>query len=831
VKIRRFFRQPVVQEALLKLPETPEMPCEIRNFCQAGLLLKLTSPDPAIALPKSRTGAEVAFTADKTSTTFHMEGKLSHVSASGVGFVFDFAPPFQVLQALQQKAIPNPVAEQKIPSDLAEVHAHCVQALENALYPLLDNLPPRIQATLAESALQIINSGGDSPPTPPPFSLIIERFYAHVLEQARSFVVPDLSLQPEAGAIYSESQSQRLMFEDWMNLIDKVIALESKYENVLKLLEASFSVLVQRDVMHHDNPFGPNVICHSFHYSLQGVELDNHQRSLVYDLFTSLLDERLTKLFIELRILCKPLDALKNPLFEEEKPSQPNFFLGATPPTAKTQAKAPKPTVREPVKNLPEPGVPRSPQAQETAAAAPKVPPKAYQAPVSLGFIPPPPTAFSAFVALFRYAESQGQKGSRESLTEAERTALIAALRKLQDDNSASPYFIAPRLQTGLGQVLTDKKGQEKILSKAEVRENLQILGLMLDVMLADLSTATCVAPYFKRLQIPLLAGSFIDPLLVHGHSHPARELCNQLDYLAQAANAQGDLDSPELLNSLDTLFGRLAREAGLNPDVFAEVSAALEALTSPLIKAYATRLERLSEGCEGGQRLEMARRLVDREIDARLGGKTVPAVIPALLDAGWRQLLVLTQLRQGVDNDDWRRQLMIIDVLMTWLAPNTTATAPTPLNVQNLKSFIEERLSGVGSELTEIKNILEKIDHQLFAGAVPAYVDFAGIDATEEEKQVMLSDRLQGFREGEWLKFSSGRGVWIPLRLSWIGQTPPRYVFSNRKAIKALDLDAARFIQFLDEKRASRMENLDVLNLVERTSKSLLSTLRDRLR
>jgi hypothetical protein len=826
----------VIQAALLKLPETAEMPCEIRNFCQAGLLLKLAGPEAEKDLPKNRSGAEVVFTAAKTATTFHMEGRLSHVSASGVGFVFDLAPPFQVLQALQEKAVPNPLAEQKIPADLADIHGQCLQAFENALYPLLDSLPPQIQAGLAEEAAEQAASdgGGGAPPPapepepPPPLAPIAERFYAHILEQAKSFIVPDLSLQPEAGAIYSESQSQRLMFEDWMSLIDKVILLETKYENVLRLLESRFSVFVQRDILNHDNPFGPNVICHSFHYSLQGVGLDNPQRNLVYEIFTRLLDERLAKLYGDLRILSKPLDALKKADAKAE-PAQSNLFVGTA---AFSPLKAPFPLLEEGAAA----GSAASRLAPPREAAAAKKPAGTAGPPPAaprIEYTPPPPDAFSAFVALFRYAESQAHKGPREAATDADRAAIIAALRKLQADAPAS-YFIAPRLQAGLSQILAET-GQEKILSKTEIRENLQILGLLLDAMLADPAIPPCVAPYFKRLQIPLLAGSFIDPYLVHGHAHPGREILNQLDYLTQAANAQGDIDNAELLRSLDAIFDRAARVAGSQPHVFAEALAALEALTGPLMKAYAARLERVAEACEGGQRLEQARRLVDREIDARLGGKLVPSALLALLDAGWRQLLVLTNLRQGADNDDWRRQLAVVDLLMSWLAPKPPANPPSPLNVQGLKNYAAERLSSVGAEPAESGRILDKIEKLLLNGGgeshAPAYVEVPPADTALEEKQAALRDRLLGFREGEWLKFASTRGAWIPLRLAWIGQSPVRYVFANRKGIKTLDLDAVKFTQFLDEKRASRMENLDTLGVVERTAKALLSTLRDRLR
>ena len=823
---------------MLKLPDTVDIPCEIRNFCQAGLFLKLTEPGAEKSLPRERRDeAEVAFSAAHAESPFQLAGRLSHVTPKGVGFVFSLAPPFQVLLALQEKAMPPPPLAD-LPSELAEIHANCLQALGKALRPLADALPAQIQ-------LELAGAGPDAPdgePGQPPSSTVgrleglarplVEGFYAHVLAQAKSFVVPDLSLQPEAGAIYSESQADRLLFEDWMNVIDKVIGLESKYEDILRILESRLSLMARREILNHDNPFGPNVLCHSFHYALNALELDNGQRNRVYEIFSRLLDEHLPKLYGDLRILSKSLDASKT---SGEKKPEASYSHILTATAVSSPFKTPYPA---------EPGSPvlatSKPLASGTHEAQPRqqAAAKATQARPAAKTEAAPhhqPDAFSAFVLLFRYAESQANKSSAEPTGSAERAAIIAALRKLQANSPQQPppYFNAPWLQAGLGQILAET-GQEKALSSVEVRENLQILGLLLDAMLGDATLPPCVGTYIKRLQIPLLVASFADPLLMHGQIHPGREIFNQLDYLTQAANAEGEIDSAELLESLDGIFTRLSEEADGNPQAFAEALESLKKLTAPLSKAYAVRLERIAEACEGGQRLEQARRLVDREIDLRMGGKTVPAALLALLDAGWRQLLVLTNLRQGMENDDWRRQLAVVDLLLAWLGKKPPANPPSQTNIQGLIKYVQEKLPSIGTEPVEAGRALEKIEKLLLnsgdAGA-PAYVDIPPTDAALEQKEHAFRNRLQGFRAGEWLKFASTRGAWIPLRLAWIGQNPGRYVFVNRKGVKTLDLDAAKFAQFLDEKRASRMENLDELSLVERTAKSLLSTLRDRLR
>lgn len=811
-----------------------EIPCEIVNFCQAGLFLKLSEANADVRLPRD-SGVEVIFVSPNRETTFRLAGRLSHPAANGVGFVFDLAPPFQVLLALQEKALPPTQAGWKMPAEFAELHTHCLRALENALYPLLDKLPARIEDDLAEEIERGKRKGLMHPKTvvaPLPEAQsrpIVERFFAHALAQAKGFIVPDLSLQPEEGVIYGGSESQRLMFEDWMNLIDKAILLEAKHGEVLRLLETRFSALLQREIANHNNPFGPNVLCHSFHYSLQGIALGNFHRNFIYQTFTHCLDERLEKLYGDLRSLSKPLDALIKPEPQEEPPFA-GVFNAAQPLFAKTpvaeeirHALVVPPFVLDMAKPLED----AASHAPSPGGAAPR---PAFARRVD---------AFSVFVMLSRYAEFRAgaiQADAGEVLADAERAALVAALRKLQASipSQPPPYLIAPKLHASLGQILAET-GQAGILACAEVRENLQTLGLLLDAMLGDSILPACATTYIKRLQIPLLIVAFTDSDVMHSKDHPAWQVFNQLDLLRRAANFQGELDSPQLVESLDRIIDRIRAEVAGNPQVFAQVLEPLQKLMVPIAKAYTIRLERIVESCEGGQRLEYARRLVEREIDARIGGKTVPSLVVSLIDGGWRQSLVLTFLRQGTDSEDWRRQWASIDQLLAWLGKFSPFNMPSRKSIQELKKYILERLSNISAEPAVIARIAGEIDDLLLdedgKGATSSYVEVPPADMAREQAEAALRERLQGFRVGDWLRFAMAPRTWAPLCLAWVGQTPPHYVFVNRKGIKTLELDAAKFVQSLEEQRANRMENPDELGLVERTAKSLLSTLREHLR
>jgi len=259
-----------------------------------------------------------------------------------------------------------------------------------------------------------------------------------------------------------------------------------------------------------------------------------------------------------------------------------------------------------------------------------------------------------------------------------------------------------------------------------------------------------------------------------------------------------------------------------------------LSKLTKPLIKSFAMRLERVIDTCQGGHRLEQARLLVSKEIDARLGGKSVPKIVLDLLDGGWRQLLVLTYLRQGNDNHNWQQELDFIDQLMNIIGADDLSAQHSQTHVLELKKFMLERLYSVGTEPSTPNRMADELGKLLMHDSKNKVIDYVTVpssDTEREERDEQLRTRLQGFNIGHWLKFASEGNVWMPLRLTWIGQDPPRYVFVNQKGMKTLDLDAEKFVQMIDERRASRIESLEELTIVERAAKSLLYTLRERMR
>jgi diguanylate cyclase (GGDEF)-like protein len=383
----------------------------------------------------------------------------------------------------------------------------------------------------------------------------------------------------------------------------------------------------------------------------------------------------------------------------------------------------------------------------------------------------------------------------------------------------------------GEGTRLTQAVGQHE--------QSVGTLEALFDAILSEQALSPGLKPYFRQLQVPLLqAAAAADPTLLLADVHPARETLNLLDHLAIAINPKGDLENQALRESLDGIIQRISREAGRNPAVFAEVNEQLARMTASLLRAKSLRMERVREACEGNQRIEHARQRTAQEVDSRLAGKRVPTIVPELLDGGWRQLLVLTFLRQGAESEDWRQQLSVLDRLLNWLSSGEESVQPSIADVHELIDFVDTQLVTVSPDQTVHNRIVDELTALLLGVGIPRQkrpprlIVMSAAQAYEDASPLDQAGRaqLERFRVGDWFHFSSGPGVWQPLRLTWIGERPERYVFVNRKGGKEMELGPEELIRQLNERRAVKIASLD-LPLMERTANSLMESMQERLR
>lgn len=819
VNRRRHDRQAVVQKATIRIASGASIPCEIRDFCQGGVFLKVPVGESSTGSLQAHAGEpiEIHFAALGGDASLQMCGRIAHLSTNGVGVAFTGLPPAAALVALQEIARPaasTPSASVSPSGTMAGVtfiQENCRQALSEILSEVLADFFAHIVQALLESSEKAGTNAEQA-----------SYFEAMTQFQAQRSQIENLfrervheqveSLSAQSGGSPSDTQGssglslvENSEFEDWLNLNEQIAKVENLHDVELQRIEQRVSSFTRRKINHNNNPYGPGMLSRAFRSALSGLQLDNRTRRVVYGIFSQALHPRLGPLYEKLDEITRPL---------EESRSASSLV----------------------------PGIPEADRPAE-AAATPSLPSSQTPDPPGL-HQESPPTPMGVIHAASVLWELCGQP---QPVTEqvpagknvATPASLMRALCDLQAEKTAQSldYIPSEALTSRLAHALSSQ-GVSSTLSR-EHKQTVDMLGEMLDDVIADDAVASAVKPYLQKLQIPLLESAVADPAFLGADNHPARDVLNLIDQFSIAINDKGCIENKLLRQSLGDITDRIVSEAAEKPAVFVEARQMLEKLAAPLLKARSIRIERVREACEGGQRIAQARRLVAREIGARIEGKTVPAVVPALLDAGWRELLVLTALRHGDHSEAWSHQLGVVDKLLAWLAPEATEGFAPALEVHALIDFVEEHLLTMCPDQALFKQTVDDLTAYLLGVGSPKEKRspervFVPIGAKALESGHRLDDRLsrqlKQVRLGDWLKFFLTPDEATPMRLAWVGHDPARYVFVNQRGGKGIELGAEEFARYLHDRRAVKTESLD-LPLVERTANTFLQRVEDRLR
>ncbi len=802
---RRHVRERVRQDGQVCFQGGRSLACEIRDFCAGGVFLRLK---PGLRFAAQRdVRVTVQFGCEGGSGSFQLPGRIAHVTDQGLGIAFLEAPPPAALAALRDKAaVPAPGRAAGMEGGEAEIQLGavgmiCRQALEAQLSPVLADFFAEVDSVLLDAA-EHAGTNAEQAAYFEAMSLlkahrgeIEQRFSHHVLQQAETFEIPpsepcDVSDGGQLGLVDSGA------FEDWLNVNEEIAKVENQHLPELQRMELRFTWLAQREINRHNNPYGPCVIEHAFRSALSDLQLDNAPKRLIYRVFGHVLDPRLGDLY-------QRLDEITGRLVPVARESP---IAGRRPSAAGSEP------AREAVTEVAPPPLEPAPDGRPT-----------------------PYAAAGALLQLCAQSHPSLSAGVQPALRET--VSVIEALRRLQARKAAQrvDYLQTPSIEAELAQDLASAPAP-LLLGEVE-RQTIETLGALLDSVVAQDWIPAGIRPYFQDLQIPLLEAALADGSLIHGESHPARDVVNLMDRLALATNARGELESPSLRQALEALSARIAREAADNPGVFQEARAQLEKLTAPLLKARARQLSRLQETCEAKGRLEAARNAVSEAIDARIAGRVVPVVVLQLIDAGWRQLLVLAALREGAGTQSWLLLLEVLDRLLLWLAPEDAGKAIPALEAHRLIGSVDEALSRVCPEPLSRNRIGLELTAVLLGKSgtgerkpaervtVPPRSRQDGMPAIVEELPP-----LPAFRVGDWLEFAPALGVKTPLRLGWIGEVPPRYVFTDYQGHKELELSGRQLAQYLRDGQASIGEDRE-LPLLERAASRLVQTMQEKLR
>ncbi len=801
----------VSQAALITQPGQPDIACEIRDFCLGGLFLRFVNAQTAIAALTQRASADVdiVFTPVPLSATqtFRVPAMLKRLGPLGTGVAFTHQPT-EALRALQKLRMAS--HRQKLAAlPTSDAFPHLREASATLLRETLLHAHEQAQRVLGDrlqnAALHATGISDHSGllGAVPELARHAPDVQARFIERVMGALQHHRPVRTQATADHAQgglSLVDEGDFEDWLATGSEASHLEEQFQDQLFDLEPRVGQLFGMACDHSNNPFGPAVIVHAYREALANLPLLARARQVAYATLREALAEQLAPLYAELLAML--------PVSEAETRQRQNASA-ATPDASAAHAAGDAPAFEPSATpaTTPPPERPRSTLGRLASSLFDffrNQPATVAGAPMGGGQSVPGPMQ-----------APQAQAAGTSPVGAMPPAAAAGASR--MGSAGASPVLERLARSGALPATLTQ-----------EMQRSVDMFGALFDTVHAEKSVSEGVRPLFQQLESSLARLALSDPNFLASASHPAHKVLNTLDRLSMVAGDDGRIADQRLLALMQRWTDRINAEAEKNPAVFEEARIQLERVIKPLMNERAGRIFRLQEVCEGRQRADVVKHRILHELLTRLGERPTPNAVIELLNGGWRNVLLMAELRHGSDSEAARDAWEVLEQLCARLDPDQPAA--TPAQAQMLLQRIDEALTRVCADKLVQDRIIDQLATALFDGdrsRQPRTPVAARLNDAADEALTAAQDELaERLRVGDWLQFKSPD---TPLNLIWIGDQPPVYVFANYRGIKKLDLKRQDLLQALETGDAQWTEDLE-LPLMDRSYSAMIQKMQREL-
>jgi diguanylate cyclase (GGDEF)-like protein len=847
---RRHNRRETSVEAVLTFGENASTQCAILDFCEQGLFLQLNQSS-TMALQKNK-NAKIYFSAttEAGKEYFQIEAQVARIAEDGIGVAFDNISD-SMYNALMKTADAGTIAAYSKDPGVFLTSSSQEQFKEAFKQMLNKNLPkiigkffdyaedelekaPEFAQNFKDVAAQanltsVLRLNKDS---------LIKGFCRAVSSDID--FTSDKDEQNEEDALQTNlSLVEKNTFEDWLSFSSLIRKINAQYKNQLYQLELKLSYVTCFPRYLIKNPIDPERLCECFRQEIAGIEESVAAKKMLYKAFQATLTDHLPLLYKAFDALLveqgAPSDIAQDIVWKKNYPtnnkkntntSSDGFTSGHNLPTFDNTAYSYPESY-----NL---FAPSAPQLR-----------KSYNQPVT-------ETASKLFNLINQglgaaqtTASRLGQITGNETInqfsgSEYSADELLAALAKLQASKSVQqlPQNASSLLQEQLDESSASSEYfGSKAFSPAD-KTKLDVYDQLFQSLLSEVVLTPSIKSYLEGIKLPLMGLALQDSNFLDSETHPARNLLNQLSSLESAVSENRVIKNTKIKQILDQLMSRIAQGSINNPDIFAKANEELKEISVPIAKSKELNIRRVVEVYEGKQKLEQARQKVQREIDSRLADKAIPSVIQLLLDSGWQHLLVIAEL----NNDDSTapvRYLEVLDELLVWYSHFGQLSDEQVSIIEMELEFINTALGSVCTNAFLHNKVIEELNVTLLGTGEPRIrkpVDSIVVERKASEAEAaneFITDswllQVDQFETGDWFTFSLEKEAFEPLKLVWIGETPPVYVFVNRDGYKKQEFTRNELSELLQSGAVTNIENLDE-PLMNRATTTMLQQMQEKL-
>lgn len=831
---RRHARQSVSIDAIFRVNDIEDFGCCIKDFSQGGMLLTLNdarrSRQLEALLSKQayiQASVHVGRAADCTS----MPVTIAHVSANGIGLRFQQDNPPQ-LPLLQQAARHEHAHWRPTPGQRPLTHAQqagLIGATNQVIRSFLDVRLPRffkqLDAMLVDEA--------DSGKTLEGRQILLDaRALLRIQAVSLSALVVD-TVTSEALALTGHPPGsspgdkaadrnghtrstlaliEKDEFEDWLvvrvSISKAELHLRPQLLELQLRLDAAFSSVQVPEV---SNPYSPSALGLALADAIRHMHLANQALRLIFQVFHEAVLLDLEDAYATLNKLLIDADILPDLNVSRYLASQ---SAHPTRPERDTETTVETPGQPAPDTDPPQSRGTASDQNQASGAGGSGLNPGnggSHSSSSPVGRIKAAFTAASRLWSMQRHLSAAPPGSSRPELEDL--TALppapvevLDALNQLQGEVlSGAARLDAPG---ALKQHLVQAGGTDSRISTHECDSADMVEGLF-DNIVQNERVLEDLRHELRKLEVPILKVMLKDPTLFSADFHPARQAVNYLALLSDKRSININQNRPIIVDTITSLL----QDNSDDNSGFTRALESLDELVGREKHFFERNLTRVTEACEGQQRIVQANLLIDWELYRLLGAQPVAQPIIDLVDNGWKELMRLSYLREGVSSLAWEMTLVVIDQLLVRTVPGAYDESRLRFSERKLIALIAKGLSKIPPSPMGPKVLVQKLEALLANPDDPAFAQVRFVsplqedasDASMQDRQMQRwLKRARNLKVGQWLEGQAPNAAPQLLYLAWIAEGSSRFVFSNHRGMKAAELTLIEVAERLRDGRLS---------------------------
>ncbi len=477
--------------------------------------------------------------------------------------------------------------------------------------------------------------------------------------------IPTLGASEEVSidllSLVAEDELEELVAAD--NMVTKA---ERECSSGLKQLTTRLDTLIENQtVTLKNNPFGPEVICHSFIQVCKTLDLDIKAKLVLFKLFDRYVMNELQQVHQQCNTVLVDGGILAN-LGGDKRPANRSSTTKEIDVENTAADEASSNDVFADLQGL----LHRLPRPTMSAASGLVAP----------GQAPPIP---------------------RQTLMQLLQTVQTSLAPQMVQQQHAAMAGVGPQ-QLDVQQTLSSLLGArmpEKPMSIGQVDDDaINLVAMLFQFILDDRNLAAPMKALISRLQIPIIKVSMLDKSFFSKGGHPARKLLNEIASASLGWVPTGNIDRDPLYSKVSSIVDKVQQEYDGGSDLFQDVLADFIAFLEKDKRRINLVEQRTIKAEDGKAKSELARTIVQNALNERVAGKSLPKVVITLLEQAWSNVLFLICLKDGEENKNWQEALQVVDDLLWSIEPMENTEAR-----QQLLAMVPQLLKDLRAGLTRI--------------------------------------------------------------------------------------------------------------------------------